>query len=176
MSAAQRRRGRRLRAALRHEQQSIAQTLATFTHHGAQRQKTDRARGWVRGEAHGQVPEEPTSQDPSTHFFLDDDSVPELGCRRPDRLADVRPQERVQRSTVKKIVDSVSVVPILHTFVLQLVDRWSSAGDGFSGTWQGCRRSHKVPHPWTTWGLLVDVGLEPRSVAPTTAENKYWEP
>ena len=34
------------------------------------------------------------------HFFLDDDSVPELGDLRPDRLADVRPQERVQRRTV----------------------------------------------------------------------------
>ena len=28
-----------------------------------------------------------------TAKFLDDDSVPELGGTRPDRLADVRPQE-----------------------------------------------------------------------------------
>ena len=41
--AAQRRRGRRLRAAWRHEQQLIAQALAAFTHHSAQRQKTARA-------------------------------------------------------------------------------------------------------------------------------------
>ena len=52
-----------------------------------------RARGWVREEVHGEVPEAPTSQEPGTqHFFLDDDRVPELGFSRPDRLVDVRPQ------------------------------------------------------------------------------------
>ena len=34
----------------------------------------------------------------------DDDSVPELGDTRPDRLADVRPQDRVQRHTVEQII------------------------------------------------------------------------
>ena len=57
-----------------------------------------RAGRWVREEIHGQAPQEPTSQEPGTqHFFLDDDCVPELGGSRPDRLADVRPQERVPR-------------------------------------------------------------------------------
>ena len=54
-----------------------------------------------------------TSQEPSTqHFFLDDASVPELVGSRPDRLADVRPQERVPRRIVEQIVDSVPVVPL----------------------------------------------------------------
>ena len=98
------------------------------------------------------VRKHPTPQEPGTqHFFLDEDNVPELpgtndaprgqttareteepelftlfeeklGGTRPDRLSDVRPQERVPRRTVEQIVDSVPVVPLLHTFVLQMVD------------------------------------------------------
>ena len=41
---------------------------------------------------------------------------------RPDRLADVRPQERVPRRIEEQIVDSVFVVPLLHTFVPQMAD------------------------------------------------------
>ena len=44
--AAQRRRGRRLRAAWQHEQQPIAQALATFTHHSSRGQRTARAGEW----------------------------------------------------------------------------------------------------------------------------------
>ena len=55
--AAQRRKGRRLRAAWRHEQQSIAQALAVFSHHSApRRQETARAGGGARVEVHGAVP------------------------------------------------------------------------------------------------------------------------
>ena len=55
--------------------------LAEFSHHAAPRGQTmARAGEWVRDEVHGRVPEEPTPQEPGTqHFFLDDDSVPELG-------------------------------------------------------------------------------------------------
>ena len=58
-----------------------------------------RAGGWVRGEVHGEVPVEPTRLEPGTqHFKMDDeDSVPELGGARPDRLVDVRPQARLGR-------------------------------------------------------------------------------
>ena len=42
-SAAQRRRGRRLRAALRHERQSIAMALAESQHHTSRGQKKARA-------------------------------------------------------------------------------------------------------------------------------------
>ena len=53
-SAAQRRRGRRLRAALRHERQSIAIALAELTHHSSRGQRMARAVGWVREVVHGQ--------------------------------------------------------------------------------------------------------------------------
>ena len=83
-----------------------------------------RAGGWVRDEVHGRVPGEPTPQEPGTqHFFLDDDSVPELGGSRPDRLVDVRPQERVPRRIVEQLVDYVPVVPLLDAPVPQTVDQ-----------------------------------------------------
>ena len=41
---------------------------------------------------------------------------------RPDRVADVRPQERVPRRIVEQIVDSVPVVPLLHAPVPQTLD------------------------------------------------------
>ena len=108
---------------LRHERQTVAMALAECLHHSAQRQETARAGGWFRGALHGEVPEAPTPQEPGTqHFFLDDDSVPELGGSRPDRLVDVRPQGRVPRRTVEQIADSVPVVPLLHVPVPQPVD------------------------------------------------------
>ena len=92
--------------------------LAESQHHSAQRQKTGRAGEWVREEVHGEVPEAPTR-----YFHLDDyDSVPELGGSRPDRLAGVRPQERVPRHIVEQIVDSAPVLPLLHAPVPQTVD------------------------------------------------------
>ena len=48
--------------------------------------------------------------------------MPAAGSR-PDRLAGVRPQERILRRTVEQIDDSVPVVPLLHTFVPQMVDQ-----------------------------------------------------
>ena len=50
------------------------------------------------------------------------DSVPELGGSRPDRLLGVRPQERVPRRIVEQIVDSAPVRPLLHDPEPQLVD------------------------------------------------------
>ena len=81
------------------------------------------ARGWVREEVHGQAPEEPTSQAAGVqHFCLDDDEPPVVKGTRPDRLADVRPQERVPRRIVEQIVDYAPVVPLLHAPVPQPVD------------------------------------------------------
>ena len=121
-----RRRQRRLRQWLRHERLGVAMALAESTHHAALRgQKTARAGGWVRGEAHGQVLEAPTPHEPGTRYFnLDDnDSVPELGGTRPDRLSAVSgPQERVPRRIVEQIVDIVPVVPLLHVPEPQTVD------------------------------------------------------
>ena len=86
-------------------------------------QSMARAGGWVGDEVHGRVPGEPTPQEPGTqHFFLDDDSVPELGGSRPDRLVDVRPEGRVPRRIVEQTVDTVPVVQLLHVPVPQMVD------------------------------------------------------
>ena len=80
--------------------------------------------GWVRDEVHDRVLEAPTPSEPGTqHFFLDDDSVPELAGSRPDRLSAVSgPQERVPRHMVEQIVDIVPVVQLLHVPVPQPVD------------------------------------------------------
>ena len=62
-----------------------------------------------------------TPQEPGTqHYFLDDDSVPELGRMRSDRLLEVRSQERVQRRTVEQDVDSSLVAPSLDNPVPQM--------------------------------------------------------
>ena len=121
---AKRRRERRLRQFLQHERLAVAMLLAETNHHAAPRGQTmARSRRRVRDEAHGEVPEAPTPQEPGTqHFFLDDDSVPELWGSRPDRLAGVRPQERVPRHIVEQIVDSAPVLPLLHAPVPQTVD------------------------------------------------------
>ena len=123
--AAKRRRDRRLRMRWRHEQLTLQMALAAAIHHS--RDVGPRARGWVRSALHGEDREAPTSQEPGTqHFFLDDDSVPELGGTRPDRLFEVRPQERDQRHTVDQIVDAVPGLPTLDVpvplMVEQLVD------------------------------------------------------
>ena len=49
------------------------------------------AGGGVRDAVHGQAPEALLPQEPGTQHFLldDDDSVPELGGSRPDRIATV---------------------------------------------------------------------------------------
>ena len=122
---AKRRRERRLRQFLRHERLSVAMALAESTHHAAPRgQRMASPGGWVRGALHGEVPEAPTPQEPCTqHFFLDDDSVPELGGSWPDRLHEVRPQEQVLRHTVEQLGDVAPGLPALDVLVPQMVDK-----------------------------------------------------
>ena len=123
--AARRRRERRLRSWLKHERMTVAVALAEASHHtDPWGQRTARARGWVRDEVHGHVPEAPTPSEPCTRYFsLDDnDSAPELGGSRSDRLSGVRPQERVPWRIVEQIVDSAPVLPLLHDPVPQMVD------------------------------------------------------
>ena len=93
MSAAQRRKQRRLRSWYRHEQLTVAAALATFSHHSAPRSTTARARGGARDEVHGRAPDDAPPQEPGTqHFKLDDeDSVPELSGLRPDPVLDPGP-------------------------------------------------------------------------------------
>ena len=123
LSAAQRRKQRRLRSWWRHEQQSIAAALATYSHHSALRgQKTARA-----GEEDNEMHFTATfrANPPPQAAGMDVDELPAAGTR-PDRLVGVRPQERVQRHTVEHIVDSAPVVPSLDAPVPlvaeQLVD------------------------------------------------------
>ena len=97
--AAQRRKGRRLRAAWRHEQQSIAQALAVFAHHSApRRQETARAGGGPRVEVHGGVPGDAPPQAAGAQFFsLGDDDVEAPAAVRPAPLDEVRPQMGYKR-------------------------------------------------------------------------------
>ena len=110
--AAQRRRGRRLRAAWRHEQQSIAQALATFTHHSSRGQRTARAGEWGSELNYtATIGKTPTPQAAGTQYFaMDVDEVPAAGSR-PDRLSQVRPQERVLRRTVEQKRRTCALMP-----------------------------------------------------------------
>ena len=68
----------------------------------------------------------PPPQAAGTQYFaMDVDEVPVAGSR-PDRLVDVRPQERVQRRTVEQLVDAAPCLPALDApvplVVEQLVD------------------------------------------------------
>ena len=91
----------RLRAHWRHEQLTLQMLLATYEHHAE------------RAVLHGQLPEHPTPQVVGTEYFsLDVEDVPATGSRR-DRLAGVRPQERVQQHFVDQFVDTAPVLPIL---------------------------------------------------------------
>ena len=49
----------------------------------------------------------------TVHFAMDVDDVPAALGSRPDRLSEVRPQERVQLRTVQQIVDLVPLLPTL---------------------------------------------------------------
>ena len=72
----------------------------------------DRAGRWERAALHGQVPEHPTSQAAGTEYFsFDVEDVP-AARSRPDRLAGVRPQKRVQQHPVDQIVDTAPALPI----------------------------------------------------------------
>ena len=111
------------RAAWRHEQQSIVQALATFTHHSARRQKTARA----GEEGHEDLHNPPRRQKPLPPepklFDLSVDEEPN-GVRL-DRLAGVRPQERIQRHTVEQIDDSAPDVPSLDAPVPPMAEQLS---------------------------------------------------
>ena len=75
--------------------------------------------GTENGQGSGRTPPQPSTR----CYDLDDDSVPELGGTRPDRLADVRPQKRVQRHTVDQIIDPVPLLPTLDDPAPKMVDQ-----------------------------------------------------
>ena len=103
-SAAQRRRGRRLRAALRHERQSIAMALAESQHHTSRGQK--KARAGEEGDRYEyEAPRRQKPPPPQAFFQLFDEEDAVWGLR-PACLAEPRgPQERVQLRTVEHIAD-----------------------------------------------------------------------
>ena len=75
---------------------------------------------------HGQVPEHPTPQAAGAlHFAMDagKDVAEAPAAGRPAPLLEVLLQERVQQRTAEQIVDPVPVVPLLHAFVLQMVEQ-----------------------------------------------------
>ena len=120
--AAKRRRERRHRAYLKYARMSVAMALSEYKHHTSRGQRMDRAGEWERAVLHGQVPEHPTPQAAGTEYFsLDVEDVPAAGSC-PDRLAGVRPQERVLRRTVQQIVD-VPLVPSLDDPAPQMVEQ-----------------------------------------------------
>ena len=122
--AAKRRRERRHRAYLKYVRMSVAMALSEYKHRTSRGQS---GQGQVRStRVHGQVPEALLPQEPGTqHFTLDDDdSVPELGGSRPDRIATLSgPQERDLRRTLEQIVDAVPLVPLLDDPVPQTVEQ-----------------------------------------------------
>ena len=95
MSAAQRRKQRRLRSWYRHEQLTVAAALAMFTHHSAPRgQRTARAReGGSETKNTAEDRRTPPPEEPGTQYYGldDDDSVPELSGGRPGPVLDPGP-------------------------------------------------------------------------------------
>ena len=121
--AAKRRRERRLRQFLRHERLTVAMLLAESQHHAAPRgQSRARSGGWERDVLHGQVPEHPTPQAAGTQYSpMHVDDLPPAGGSRPDRLTEVRPQERAQRHTVEQIISAPMLddpVPLMEEQLL----------------------------------------------------------
>ena len=120
--AAKRRRDRRLRMHWRHEQLTLQMALAAALHHsrdvGPVTYNALRSQKTARAEATYDAPRSQTTSvaGDAELFSLYDE---ELGSTRPDRLYEVRPQDRVQRHTVEQIVDSPQVVPSLDVPVPQ---------------------------------------------------------
>ena len=111
--AAQRRRLRRLRAALRHEQQSIAMALASALHHLAD--KTTRAQY--------NAPRRQRNAGTEYYALSDEDEVPARGSRPPCLGEPRGPQERDQLRAVEQIAVYAPMVQILDALVPQLVEQ-----------------------------------------------------
>ena len=111
--AALRRRERRLRMHWRHEQLSLQMLLATFQHHSSRGQTTARSGEGFEVKYTAKFPE---------HTLPRAASTPAVGGSRPDRLYEVRPQERVLRRTVEQNV-GVFTFPVLDAPVPQMVDQ-----------------------------------------------------
>ena len=112
--SARRRRVRRLRQHWRHEQLTLQMLLATYQHHAAPRGQTTARSGEWESELNytATIRRTPTPQAAGTQYFaMDVDEVP-AAVSRPDRLTEVRPQERVLRRTVEQNVEPVLDAPV----------------------------------------------------------------
>ena len=123
VGSARRRRERRLRAQWRHEQQTVAMALAltTSAQRGEWRDLNEAPRGQRTASAeatYDALRSQTTSVAGDTEFFSLYEE--ELGGTRPDRLYEVRPQDKVQRRTVEQIVDNTLIVPSLDVLVPQM--------------------------------------------------------
>ena len=119
-SAAQRRRGRRLCAALRHERQSIAMALAGFSHNSSRGQRMASAGVWEHELKYTATIRDPPTPQPELFSVCDE----EPGGTRPDRMPTLSgPQEGVLRRTVQQIVDTVPSLPILDDPAPQMVEQ-----------------------------------------------------
>ena len=111
--AAQRRRLRRLRAALRHEQQSIAMALASALHHSADK-TTNVQHNALRGQMNAG----------SEYYELSDEDVVPARGSRPPCLGEPRgPQDRDQQRAVEQTADYAPMVQILDAPVAQMVEQ-----------------------------------------------------
>ena len=132
VGVAQRRRERRLRSMLRHEQQLIRMALATVMHHSCGKVHTEY--GALRGlktatrageEGHEDKHDAPRRQKPPPPqpelFQLYEE---EPGGRRPTGLVEPGgPQERVPRHTMEQFGELAPMVQILDAPVPQMVDQ-----------------------------------------------------
>ena len=127
VTAAARRRQRRLRAYLRYARMSVAMALAESTHHSSRGQKNARTGEWgpemnYTATVGNPLPplhtHTPTPQPELFSLFEEESSG-----SRPDQLFEVRPQEAVQRDTVEQIVDSAPDVPSLDVPVPLLAEQ-----------------------------------------------------
>ena len=129
LSAAQRRKQRRLRSWWRHEQQSIAAALATYSHHSALRgQKTARARGGGEVDEMKYTAKFRKTPPPQAFFQLYDEEDAVWGLR-PACLAEPQgPQAGIQRHTMEHIADLVPMVQILDIPALLGADQLVEVG------------------------------------------------
>ena len=181
MSAAQRRKQRRLRSWWRHEQQSIAAALATSLRHSSRGQRKARA-GEEESEAHYTAEVRKTLPPQPVLFSLYEE---EPGERRPASLAEPpRPQERVPQRTVVPMLETFVPVPSLCRSCAAARRRGvGAAGRGPGVVLHGRCWPFVVPGHWSRGGLLVDDRHIHCPVDPSggvyrqaRAGYKYWPP
>ena len=113
--AAQRRRQRRLRSWLRHERVTVAMPLADRRHHSSRGQTFARASVWGHELNYTATIRDPPTPQPELFSLYE-----EPGGARPDRLSEVRPQDRDLRRTVDQFVGAVPGFPALDVPVPQM--------------------------------------------------------